>query len=126
VLLAVCLRCTNISIFLAEPPVIRFPTSSPFGNDRTSPPPATWQLQRKWKTRWILQGGGKTTPAKGQLEEPLPAIARMLGDFLQHQRNSQSPTSSRSNMPIGIRSWSPDGAGKMAKHPWDEKEALYY
>jgi len=25
------------------------------------------------------------SPAKGQLEEPLPAIARMLGDFMQHQ-----------------------------------------
>jgi len=29
--------------------------------------------------------------AKGQLEEPLPAIARMLGDFLQHQRNNPVP-----------------------------------
>jgi len=44
-----------------------------------------------------------------QLEKPLPAIAKMLGDFLQHQRINPvpypTPTSSRSNMPIGTRSW---------------------
>jgi len=30
----------------------------------------------------------KRPSAKGQLEEALPAIAMMLNDFLQHQRNS--------------------------------------
>jgi len=35
-----------------------------------------------------------------------------------------APTSSRYNMPIGIRSWTADG--KMAKHPRDEKKALSY
>jgi len=42
-------------------------------------------------------------PAKGQLEEPLPAII---------------------GQPIGTRSWTTDGAGKIAKHPRNEKEAL--
>jgi len=27
-------------------------------------------------------------------------------------------------MPIGIRSSTADGAGKLAMHPWDEKYAL--
>jgi len=68
------------------------------------------------------------SPAKGHLEEPSPAITRMLGDFLQYQRinpvPNPDPTSSRSKMSTGTRSWSTDGAGKMSKHPWDEKEAL--
>jgi len=45
------------------------------------------------------------SPAKGHLEEPSPAII---------------------GQPIGTRSWTTDGAGKMAKHPWDEKEALNF
>jgi len=43
------------------------------------------------------------SPAKGQLEEPSPAII---------------------GQPIGTWSWTTDGAGKMSKHPWDEKKAL--
>jgi len=38
----------------------------------------------------------RRSPAKGQLEEPLPAII---------------------GQPIGTRSWTTEGAGKMAKHP---------
>jgi len=30
-------------------------------------------------------------PAKGKLEEPLPAIARMLGDLLKLQSNTPFP-----------------------------------
>jgi len=41
--------------------------------------------------------------AKGQLEEPSPAII---------------------GQPIGTRSWAADGTGKIERHPWDEKEAL--
>jgi len=32
----------------------RSPTSSPLGNQRTPPPPVTWQLKRWWRTRWLL------------------------------------------------------------------------
>jgi len=45
------------------------------------------------------------SPAKGQLEEPLKAII---------------------GQPIGARSWTTEGAGKMAKHPWGEKEAFNF
>jgi len=45
------------------------------------------------------------SPAKGQLEDPSPAII---------------------GQPIGTRSWTTDGGGKIAKHPWDEKEALHF
>ncbi|XP_070854576.1 uncharacterized protein [Drosophila suzukii] len=62
----------------SEPPVIRSPTSSPSRNHRTQPPPASWKLK---------------------LQDALAAIARMLGDFLQHQRNdpvsNSAPTPSR-------------------------------
>jgi len=54
----------------------------------------------------------------------------MLGDFLQYQRINPvpipAPTSSRSNMPIGNSGQDSGGAGKMAKCPWYEKEALSY
>jgi len=43
------------------------------------------------------------SPAKGQLKEPSPASI---------------------DQPIGTRSWTIDGAGKMEKHPWDEKEPI--
>jgi len=47
--------------------------------------------------------GGLRSPAKGQLKEPSPASI---------------------DQPIGTRSWTIDGAGKMEKHPWDEKEPI--
>jgi len=60
-------------------------------------------------------------PAKEQLEKKQPATARMLGDFLQHQRiNPVLPLPQGPICLLGL------GAGKMAKHPWDEKEALSY
>jgi len=45
------------------------------------------------------------SPTKGQLGEPLPAIT---------------------GQPIGTRSSTTDGSGKMAKHPRGEKEALNF
>jgi len=35
------------------------------------------------------------TPAKGQLEEPSPTIASMLGDFPQYQRKPRSQSNSQ-------------------------------
>jgi len=47
----------------------------------------------------------------------------MLGDFLQHQRIDTV-------LKVQYAYWDSElycgGAGKMAKHPWDEKEALIY
>jgi len=36
----------------------------------------------------LLYGIGKWPPAKGKVKEPLQGIARMMGDFLQHQQNN--------------------------------------
>jgi len=43
----VSIRCTNINILLVEPLVKRPLSSSPLGNHRTPPEPATWQPKQK-------------------------------------------------------------------------------
>jgi len=43
----------------------------------------------------------------------------MLGDFMQYQAEQPRSQSGSHFLDCG-------GGGKMAKHPWDEKEALNY
>jgi len=38
----------------------------------------------------------------------------------------EEPSPAIIGQPIGTWSWTTDGAGKMAKHPWNEKEALNF
>jgi len=61
------LRCTNKSIFLAEPPE-RSPPSSPLGNLNLYQ--LFGALMRRWRTRFYMEE--KTEPAKVQLNDPLP------------------------------------------------------
>jgi len=50
--------------------------------------------------------------------QPLPGCwATSCGFRRNNPVPNPAPTSSSSNMPIGIRSWTTDGAGKMAQHP---------
>jgi len=59
--------------------------------------------------------------AKAEMEDAPASISR---------RNYSRPLRESSlaifGQPIGTRSWTRDGAGKIPKHPWDEKEALNF
>jgi len=54
----------------------------------------------------------------------------MLGDFMQHQAEQTRSQSGSHFLKVQYAYWELEldcgGAGKMAKHPWDEKEALIY
>lgn len=116
--------CTHIHmyLFLAEPPVIWSPASSSLENRRSPPPPATCQLMQSWRTHWLLKGGRKRQPAKWQSEMPLPAIA-ITGTtpFPIRLPHTQGPC-----WHIADRSWTANGAQKMAKHPWQDKKTLTF
>jgi len=79
----------------------------------------TSYLPLEEKTCWREREEKKSPPAKRPLSEPV----RLLGEFLQHQRNNPI------RLPcwnIWNRSWIADSAERMEKHPRDEKDPLSY
>jgi len=54
----------------------------------------------------------------------------MLGDFMQYQAEQPRSQSGSHFLKVQYAHWDSEldcgGGGKMAKHPWDDKEALNY
>jgi len=91
-------RFTDRSIFLAEPPVNRSPRSSPLGNHRTPPAPASWKLKLQ-DASGFYRVKEKRTPVKGQLEDPLTSHCQDAGRFpaasAKRPVSNSAPTHSR-------------------------------